>query len=106
MEEKEILKVCSELVGEITEEQTMLEESFYVRGDQKNASEQFIGLSSLELVEFIIMLEEHYKIAVTNEEVMKFIQMRDIVEFIKKELMIKRERELEIEAASQRLFGE
>lgn len=106
MEEKEILKVCSELVGEITEEQTMLEESFYVRGDQRNASEQFIGLSSLELVEFIILLEEHFRVSITNEEVMKFIQMRDIVEFVKKELVLQRERELEIEAAGQRLFGD
>lgn len=105
MEEKEMLQVFSNLSEEILNEKITIEASNILRNEQVNVDEKAIGFSSLELVEFIIRVEEYYKISITEEEIAKFKLVKDLMVFIQEESIKQKQRNIAIEEATAELFS-
>jgi len=106
MEKQELMEVITELVGQVSENEVVVAEDTYVRNTQLNAGEVCLDLSSLELVQFVIALEERFQISVTNEELIHFVQVKDILSFIQRELELEQNRRASIESAATEIFGD
>ncbi|WP_054741521.1 hypothetical protein [Cellulosilyticum ruminicola] len=104
MNKDEMLQVFSELAEEILNEKVVIKEEYGLRSEQISIEEQSIGFSSLELIEFIIRVEEYYKISITEEEVAKLHLVKDLLEFIDVEKVKQERRDAAIEAASLEIF--
>lgn len=106
MEKQEVLAIITDLVRQVSEQEVSLTEDTYVRNTQLNTGEECLDLSSLELVQFVIMLEEKFGLSITNEEVMRFVQVKDILNYIDLESEKEAYRKAAIESAATEIFGD
>lgn len=106
MKSQKILDDVAILVEQVTGQKVTMNETTFVRNTQLNVGEECLDLSSLELIEVVVLLEEKYEIRITNDDVLQFVQISDMIQFIQKEIGLEKDRLLEIEHASQQIFGE
>lgn len=73
--EEQVRKIIVEQLN-VTEEECVLEASFI----------DDLGADSLDLVELVMAMEDHFNIEISDEELMKIRTIQDAVDYIKKRL--------------------
>jgi len=73
--EEQVRKIIVEQLN-VTEEESVLEASFV----------DDLGADSLDLVELVMAMEDHFGIEISDEELMKIRTIQDAVNYIKKRL--------------------
>jgi len=73
--EEQVRKIIVEQLN-VTEEECVLEASFI----------DDLGADSLDLVELVMAMEDHFGIEISDEELMKIRTIQDAVNYIKKRL--------------------
>ncbi|HPC04827.1 MAG TPA: acyl carrier protein [Syntrophales bacterium] len=73
--EEQVRKIIVEQLN-VTEEECVLEASFI----------DDLGADSLDLVELVMAMEDHFGIEISDEELMKIRTIQDAVDYIKKRL--------------------
>jgi len=73
--EEQVRKLIVEQLN-VTEEECVLEASFV----------DDLGADSLDLVELVMAMEDHFGIEISDEELMKIRTIRDAVDYIRKRL--------------------
>lgn len=73
--EEQVTKIIVEQLN-VTEEECVLEASFI----------DDLGADSLDLVELVMAMEDHFNIEISDEELMKIRTIQDAVNYIKKRL--------------------
>jgi acyl carrier protein len=73
--EEQVRKIIVEQLN-VTEEECVLEASFI----------DDLGADSLDLVELVMAMEDHFNIEISDEELMKIRTIQDAVNYIKKRL--------------------
>lgn len=73
--EEQVKKIIIEQLN-VTEEECVLEASFI----------DDLGADSLDLVELVMAMEDHFNIEISDEELMKIRTIQDAVNYIKKRL--------------------
>ena len=73
--EEQVRKIIVEQLN-VTEEECVLEASFV----------DDLGADSLDLVELVMAMEDHFGIEISDEELMKIRTIQDAVNYIKKRL--------------------
>lgn len=73
--EEQVTKIIVEQLN-VTEEECVLEASFI----------DDLGADSLDLVELVMAMEDHFGIEISDEELMKIRTIQDAVNYIKKRL--------------------
>lgn len=73
--EEQVRKIIMEQLN-VTEEECVFEASFI----------DDLGADSLDLVELVMAMEDHFNIEISDEELMKIRTIQDAVDYIKKRL--------------------
>jgi len=73
--EEQVKKIIVEQLN-VTEEECVLEASFV----------DDLGADSLDLVELVMAMEDHFGVEISDEELMKIRTIQDAVDYIKKRL--------------------
>jgi len=100
------LQMFNGFISDFVEDISQISEEYLLRGDQVNAEQNTVALSSLEIVEVIINIETQFKITITEDEVLALKTVGDVIRFVNEETEIQKTRNLNKEDIKGQLFGE
>lgn len=106
MKREEIMESVKKIVQQICTTETDIEENFLLMGSQINTEAIALGISSLQLVEIVVEVEDKFNVRLDEEDIVKFTQVKDLVSAIQIQVEQNEKKEVEIEKIYNELFVE
>lgn len=100
------LQYMRELLEKVIGEDMEITEQHLLKSDQITLGQSSLMLSSLELVDLIVAVEEAFSICITQDEAIRFVTVKDMIDFVNAEITRQNERNIEVNRAKVALFGD
>lgn len=100
------LQYMRELLDQVMGEEMEVTEQHLLKSDQVTLGQSSLMLSSLELVDLIVAVEEAFSISITQEEALRFVTVKDVIDFVNAETARQNERNIEVNRTKALLFGD